>query len=49
MKENFKGSFWKKAEHPLILIGTAIVTGGIGFGFHWRRSQEETRRRTGCA
>lgn len=43
MKENFKGSFWKKAEHPLILIGTAIVTGGIGFGFHWLRENKKTK------
>ena len=37
-----KKSFWAKAERPLIIIGTTICTGGIGYWFYSLREKKRT-------
>ena len=37
------GDFWEKAERPLIIIGTALFTGGISYGFHCLRENKKTK------
>lgn len=42
MTEKPKKSFWAKAERPLIIVGTALFTGGIGYWFHCLRENKRT-------
>ena len=43
MKERPKNSFWAIVERPLIIIGTAICTGGIGYWFYSLRENKRTK------
>lgn len=42
MKEN-KKSFWAKAERPIIIIGTVLITKGIDYLFHCLRENKRTK------